>query len=98
MILWATLAWSALAMASPNGGPLGDFDAPRRLSTLGYPGDVAIRGDGSFFAVWTTANGLRASIGHGTERVAEGRTQDVRASYRRGTPRVEWRGGVATRR
>lgn len=27
MILWATLAWSALAMASPNGGPLGDFEA-----------------------------------------------------------------------
>jgi TolB protein len=27
MILCATLAWSAFAMASPNGGPLGDFEA-----------------------------------------------------------------------
>ena len=26
-ILWATLAWSALSTASPNGGPLGDFEA-----------------------------------------------------------------------
>lgn len=27
IILWATLAWSAVALASPNGGPLGDFEA-----------------------------------------------------------------------
>ncbi len=78
--------------------PDGPFAHPQTLANAGLPGDIGVRPGGSFFALWTTANGLRASTGHGTERVAEGRTPDVRASFRRGKPRVEWRGGVATRR
>jgi hypothetical protein len=78
-------------------GPDGSFAHSRTLATAGLPGDIGVRPGGSFFALWTTANGLRASTGHGTERVAEGRTPDVRASFRQGKPRVEWRGGVATR-
>ncbi|HWK27561.1 MAG TPA: hypothetical protein VNS09_13420 [Solirubrobacter sp.] len=82
------------AEAAPNG----TFGRSRTLATAGLPGDIGVRPSGVFFALWTTANGLRASTGHGTERVAEGRTPDVRVSFRRGKPRVEWRGGVATRR
>lgn len=82
------------ATAAPDGA----FAQPRTLSKAGLPGDIGVRPGGSFFALWTTTNGLRASLGHGTERVAEGPTANVRASFRRGRPRAEWRGGVATRR
>jgi hypothetical protein len=78
--------------------PDGPFARPRTLATAGLPGDIGVHRGGSFFALWTTVNGLRASSGHGTERVAEGRTPDVRASFRAGKPHVEWRGGLATRR
>jgi len=81
------------AQAAPDGR----FARPRNLATAGLPGDIGVRRGGSFVALWTTANGLRASTGRGTERVAEGATPDVRAAFRRGEPRVEWRGGVATR-
>jgi hypothetical protein len=88
----------AYIVRTASATPEGRFGRPRTLATAGLPGDVAVRRDGSVVALWTTADGLRANTGHGTERVAEGRTPDVRASVRRGRPHVEWRGGVATRR
>jgi hypothetical protein len=106
VLLWGTdtgdpeADWStdeylvSMAQARPSGG----FGPPRRLATAGLPGDVAIRDNGPAVAVWTTANGLRAYAGDRPERVAEGRIADARASFHRGRPRIEWRGGVATRR
>jgi hypothetical protein len=76
--------------------PDAPFGASRQLVADGEPGDVAVLSDGRALAVWSTPDGLRASLHRPGQRF---RTREVvtdrpfghpRASFNRGHPRVEW--------